>query len=782
MSNQLDELVDFKQIVLKVYRNWFLILFSLIFSFIVASIYNRYSTEFFLCESSVLIQEDNSTLPTASELIYENKSYNKRKLSKENKALVLKSYPLVFKTLSDLRFDIGYFIEGNIKVTESYDAPISIACSNDIIALYGKSLKIVIIDENRFSIIDISNKNEQIRSFNEKFLFHGIELVVKYNIDFPADKIDDLPVTVVKFRSLQSLTLTFQNSIVVKQKERESSVLNVSILSEDERKGVVFLNKLIENYIAFDINEKNLASHNTVKFINNQLNQMSDSLALIEMQMQEYKNNNQITDLSVKAQNIYSNIVSLERASSKLKTTNKYYNYLSDYLSKGDYIEGVSVPVSFGVDDVALNSLISKLIEVQTKKNILIDGGQVNNPAISKYNRQRKQLIINIKEAINSSKSANELMLADNRKRISILESSLKSIPEVEMELLNIERLRSISESIYVFLLQKRAEARISAASNVSDSKILEPAVFLNRNPVSPDRRETYLIALLLGLLIPIIFILLLELINDKILTRADLKRLTNIPVLSIIGKNFSGYELLSQLSPKSVFFEGFRVLRSNLGFFPTSKTDKVFLVTSSVGGEGKTYVASNLAIVLAKSGKKTLLIGADLRKPKIYSSFGLNNSKGISSYIFSESEIFVNDLISESNVEHLDILLSGPMPVNPSDALLTDKFSDMIDQLKKKYDFIVLDTPPLGLVSDALTLMYYSDVNLYIVRQGYTRKGLLSYINDLFDKQMLGNVQILFNDVDEGAGAYAYAYGYSGYGYNSAELDYFDNDKKIDK
>ena len=774
MTNKLDEIVDFKQFFLKVIKNWYFFVISLLLTFLIAFGYNRYSVEYFNVETSILIKEENS-LTTASDLLYERSAYQSKSL--ENKELTIKSYPLIHKTLRDLRFDICYFIEGNIKVTETYDAPITLKCHNTRL-LKGKKIRIEIIDENSFILTDLSNNQEYKKDFNKKFVFNNVELIIQYNINFSFDESADFPVTIVKFQSLQSLTSLYQDMIGVEQKERGSTVINISMLAEDEKKGVVFLNRLVDNYIRNEIREKNLASSNTVKFINSQLIEMSDSLALIEQQIQEYKNSNKITDLSLKAQSIYTNIVGLETELAKTITMNNYYDYLSSYLSKGDNLEGVSVPTSFGVNDIGLNSLINKLVEIQIKKNILIDGGQVNNPAINQYNRQSKQLIINLQEAINTSKSANNLLLADYKRRIKKMEKSLSNIPQVEMELLNIERLQSISENIYVFLLKKRAEAKITSSSNVSDSKVLEPAVYFNKSPVSPDRNKVYMIAFLLGFLLPIIIIFIGELLNEKIITRIDLEKTTKIPLLGMISKNYSGYILLSKQSPKSSVYEGFRSLRSNLEFFNPSQEKKVYLVTSSISGEGKTYIAENLSIVFAKSGKKTLVVGADLRKPKLYSDFGFENKKGISNYILFNEPL--SKVIFKSDIDNLDVLFAGPLPENPSDALLEDKFVDMMEKLKKKYDVIILDTPPVGLVADALALMKYSDINLYVTRQNYTKKGLLTYANDMYQAGRFGDIHIIFNDVKEGTGAYGYNYGY-GYGYNYVNREdnnYFDNER----
>ena len=277
------------------------------------------------------------------------------------------------------------------------------------------------------------------------------------------------------------------------------------------------------------------------------------------------------------------------------------------------------------------------------------------------------------------------------------------------MELLAIERLQSISENLYIFLLQKRAEAKITLSSNVSDSKVLEPAIYFDKDPISPNRRNIFIIALLCGFFFPLTLLFIWELFNDKIHTKGDLEKLTSIPVLAVIGKNNSDHTLLSKQSPKSAVYEGFRALRSNLNYFNKSKDKKVYLVTSSISGEGKTYIAANLGIVYAKSGLKTLVIGADLRKPKLYAAFNLENTFGITNHLLSDAPL--NDIIMKSEIDGLDVLISGPIPQNPSDALLTDKFKNMMKELKSMYDIIILDTPPLGLVADAFTFMKYSDI-----------------------------------------------------------------------
>ena len=424
LNNQFDEIIDFRQFFFKIIKNWFFFLLSLFLTFAIAYAYNRYTQELYLVETSILVKEDN-TVATASDLLFE-KAMKTNTMSLENKELVLKSYPLVYSVLEELEFNIAYYIIGNIKVSETFIAPVIIECS-DVSNIIGKNITIEIIDDKQFTLIYTDNEKREIHQFGEDVIFYNTRIKVNKDFRYSASYLN-APNTLIKFRDLKILTQIYQKKILVSQKKRESTVINISILEEDQAKGIAFLNKLTENYIHNEIIEKNIASKNTVSFITIQLKEMSDSLSRIEQQMQQYKDNNKITDLSLKAQSIYTNIISVETELAKSKSLKNYYTYLENYIDDDNSLSGVSFPTSLGINDAGLNALINQLIEVQIKKNILVDGGQVNNPSIAQYNRQIKQLVLNLREAINTSKVANNLIINDFKARVSKREASLSGI------------------------------------------------------------------------------------------------------------------------------------------------------------------------------------------------------------------------------------------------------------------------------------------------------------------------------------------------------------------
>ena len=274
--------------------------------------------------------------------------------------------------------------------------------------------------------------------------------------------------------------------------------------------------------------------------------------------------------------------------------------------------------------------------------------------------------------------------------------------------------------------------------------------------------------------------LILLDLINNKIRSRIDLEKLTDIEIIGIIGRNHSAKSLLIHLNPKSFITEGFRALRSNLSYKNQEGKDKVYLLTSSVSGEGKTFIASNLAIVFANAGRKTLLLGADLRRPKLYKDFDSDNTVGLSTMLNGENSI--EECTIKNITENLDVIVSGPLPSNPADMLLSDNFEKLIKDLKGKYDKIIIDTAPIGLVADAYMIMKHTDVNLYVVRQDYTKQDVIQFINDLDDKKRIENLYLVLNDVSSGSGVYGYGkYGYGyGYGYGAyvSDSDYFNEEE----
>ena len=689
---------------------------------------------------------------------------------------MITSYPLVYKTVNDLGFNVEYFIQGNIKTAESYKyRPITFT-PIDFNQKYGQEFILDVLNQYQYSIeSDLMAKKTY--QFNEVVNSSYGSFSVSLNDYFDLEKINDYPTLIVKVKNPHTITKLYKNKIKVNRLSKDASIINISVKGEDLVKETEFLNKLCENYIQNDLNTKNEVSTNTIDFIDKQLNEIKDSLNLIEAQLQIFKKNNGVIQISVESENFYDDIKSLQNEKSKLLIESRYLEYLSEYLNKKSSFKDVIVPVSYGISNNLLNDLITELVDLQLERDLLNPNGTLINPVISELNVKIDRLKSTLNDMISNLKSKNSILISDFSNRIKVSEDMLKTLPSVERELINIERHYDLSENIYLLLMTKRTEAGILSAGNVSDAKVVEPAIIQSGVLVSPNKSQNNILALLIGIFLPFTVFTLIELFYTKITGPGDIEKNSNIPYLGYIASNNTGFDLIVNEKPKSRITESFRNIRSNIEFIlPKHKKAKTMLFTSSISGEGKTFCAINIATVYAISGKKTILIGADLRKPKMFLTFTENNDVGISTYLSGISS--KEEIINNSKIENLDYITSGPIPPNPAELLGRDKMKDFIRELQNEYDCVIIDSPPVFIVSDIITLMEIVDLNIYVLRQNYTKRELLNYANSFYDSEKIKNISIILNDVDF-SNNYAYNYGYNygyDYGFNYSQGYYDEN------
>jgi capsular exopolysaccharide synthesis family protein len=362
-------------------------------------------------------------------------------------------------------------------------------------------------------------------------------------------------------------------------------------------------------------------------------------------------------------------------------------------------------------------------------------------------------------------------------KAITAYRNRIEAIPTTERELLEIERRFRIQESLYLFLLQKRAELSISLAATESDTRLIDSARLMP-GPISPVPQRAYSIAIILALIIPTVFIFGIEKLNDKVSDTAVLRKLTQIPLLGVVRYSPLPSALVAINKPQSAIAEEYRTIRTNLDFFNAEKKVKVVMVTSSIGTEGKTFTAMNLASVLASSGLKTVLVGLDLRKPRIVQDFGIHNDVGCSNFLSGNASI--DDVIQQSEiVSNLSIIPSGPIPPNPGELIMSRNMKTLVRELSSRFDRVVIDTPPIGLVSDGLILADLSDALIFVVRDGVTRKAHVRHAEELYAKGQLKHVGMVFNAARRRNKQYGYAGGY-GTTYGSDYGHYFEEEKEV--
>jgi tyrosine-protein kinase Etk/Wzc len=759
---------------------------SILISVSVAFLINRYSDPKYRVQATLLIKEKNARggIDGAENFLQGMQLLNTSK-NIENEQGILKSKSILEETLKNLDFGISYFAEGAVRKADLYgNLPFIIKldsshlqCRNAFINIrFLPNEKVECWIEGTGDIFvpitgDIIEKIES----KDKWVFDLKGLIKTDYFSFNINVIDPKiinnfeAVYSIKLNPLDLLVKQYFNKYNIKPINKQASILEINREGPYPNREIAFVNQLCVTYINQGMEDKNRVTQKTIQFIDEQLKGISDTLGQVENQLQIFRTNNKIVNLSITGTQIMGNVLELEKQKSDQVLKNKYYTYLEDYVRNADPLDQLIAPSIMGVNDPILISVLQKIIELYAKKKTLEISYQRDNPLL----RETENNLINLQntliENIHSiQKNANVVMQDINRK-ISLAENEISKLPANEQKMLNITRRYQLSDKLYTYLLEKRAEAGIAGAGINPDNKVLDKAMIMEKT--YPKELNNYAIALAIGLILPLAIILSLDFFNNKIQNHTQLQDLTNIPLVGSIVHNTKNTALVIANHPKSQISEAFRNLRSNISYLGGKEDKKIIMVTSTVSGEGKTFVSMNLSSVMAIGGYRTLLIGVDLRKPKIFQDFKLDNSFGLTNYLIGKAT--KEAIIQKSELQNLDIITAGPTPPNPSELIMSNSFYQLIEDYKKEYDFIVLDTPPIGLVADGMDIMKHSDIVLYVARQNVSQKNYLNLINELYVTEKNKSIGLIFNDVNfatvygYGYGSYGYGYGYGG-GYGS--------------
>jgi tyrosine-protein kinase Etk/Wzc len=787
----LEEGLDLKRILGKflAFIPYFII--SIIISMFIAFLINRYSDPRYLIQSTLLIKEKNGRGGgfDGADNFLQGMQLLSTSRNIENEQGILKSKSIVAATIENLDFGISYFAEGSVRKADLYgNLPFIIKLDSNHLQCRSTYINIRFLPEEKIEcwiegigevFVPKTGTIVQKIETKQKWVFKLNELIVTDYFSFKVFVVDPKILIIgdaiysIKLNQFEKLVSQYYNKYTIKPINKQASILEITKEGQYPEREVAFLNELCKTYIQQGLDEKNNVTQKTIHFIDDQLKGISDTLGQVENQLQTFRTQNKIVDLSVSGAQIMDNVLDLERQKSEQNLKNKYYNYLEQYISNANPLDQLIAPSIMGVSDPVLITVLQKMVELYAKKKTLEMSYQKDNPIL----RETEQNLINLQntllENIHSIQKNSEVFLVDLNKRIDLVEIEIGKLPSNEQKLLNITRRYELSDKLYTYLLEKRAEAGIAGAGINPDNRILDKAMVLKKT--YPIEVSNYSIALLIGLIFPLIVILGIEFFNNKIQNHAQLQELTKIPLVGSIVHNTKDTALVIANHPKSQVSEAFRNLRSNISYLGGKEDKKVIMVTSTVSGEGKTFISMNLSSVMAIGGFKTLLIGVDLRKPKIFQDFKLDNSFGLTNYLIGKAT--KESIVQHSGINNLDIITAGPTPPNPSELIMSNAFYQLIEDYKMEYDYIILDTPPIGLVADGMDIMKHSDIVLYVARQNISQKNYFSLINELYLTEKSKSVGLVFNDVNfasvygYGYGAYGYGYGYgsgygSGYGY----------------
>ncbi len=759
----------------RVLRFWYIIVITLLVALAVAFIVNRYTTRIYPISASIIIRMPDENV--GARFLYNNSLINPGR-NYYNEFFIMRSYPLMQQVVEDLNFDVSFFVEGELKSKEYYlpDFPVRIEAVNGTALPYRKSFTFRIMSESEFYF---QPKDKQEGS--SVYRFNDTVAVNNSRIHFL--KTDSVAKWIGKqftlvFNDSYSLAKQYSNKLQLKWAEEGSAVIFLSLTGSVPDKEKAFLVKFIEYYQRYDVDKKQIIATKSIEFLDRQVRSISDSLRYYENSisthelMRDYTRDRSVAKITTIGE-------TLEAQDLQLRLQEQYYTYLEDYLKNQNEFDQVILPSALGVTDPIMSGLVSSLVAIQFEARLL--KGQLsagNNPLILDTKDRIAQYKRDIFEAIRSGREIMKLNQATYQARIAELQGSLSTISEPDKAISNIMRNYKLMESLYSFLIQKRAEAAISRASTTSDIIIVNHPEA--GGPITPKPLVNYGIATALGLLLPIVIFVALEFFNTQVQSKEDIEAISSVPVIGTIGHKMSASNLSVFENPKSYLAESFRALRSNLNYFTEGKDKKIILVTSSISGEGKSFTSINLSTVIAFTGKRVVLIGGDMRKHEITKDMEVTNATGLS--LFLSNQTGLSDIIQKTKIENLDFIPPGPTPPNPAELYLKPRVEELFSTLLTTYDYIIVDSPPVGLVSDALSLISIVDHVLFVTRQGYTPMSAISQLQYMVDQGQVQHVSIVLNDIKRIGMGYGYKHGYAydyGYGYRYGHNRYYGKQEK---
>jgi len=784
-----------RKYALKLLKRWPLILVLFLVSLAIGFAINRYSTPVYLVKARITTKKfsnkpsspipglvDASFFLAGSQEVYEE-------------IPILKSPRRIEATVDKLDFRVSYFSEGEIKTTESltgfgYEVTIDTIQGNSV--PYGIPIFVNYLDSKTFEL-DISQEfwANQVKGmkfrFGERVLLGQavLRVVNKANSLLESDKY------YFTLNSRDDQVNQFRNRLNIQWTTQGSAMLDLSMESELPDREIQFLNSYFDVVQEFAIREKNQTLDNTIHFIDEQMKYITDSLLYYQSLIDDLKFSNYKINvpLATPSQNtssgsdyIFSRVNDLDKRKADIELKERYLDYLTDYFVQKRN-EEVFAPSLMGLDIPLVETWVSRFINEKLNEKFERNTQNQQNPLVNRQDSLRRRLEKGIFEAIQNEREQNKRNIRELDKQANFLLGSIKDAQVDFRQLAQYQRLFQLNQTLFDLFIRRKTEAAISKASATSDYEVIEVPAY-SKAPIRPNTNKNLIIAAALGFFLPVGIFLLIDITNKRIMDKDDLLEHTQIPVLGNIAHSDYPSRLVMKEHPRSVVSESFRAVRANLKFLAGGITTKAhtFLITSSIGGEGKTFCSLNLAYTLALGQKKTVVIGADMRKPELGNYLQLHSEKGLSAFLAGYATI--DQVIFRNEPDQPDLIDAGKVPPNPSELMASERMRELMAYLKERYDYIIIDTPPIGLVSDAMELFKYCDYNILIVRQGVTDKGALDMINELYLDGKLKNFTVVLNDIKlirkrrSIYGDYVYGLGYGGYGYGYYEEDKGKNGK----
>jgi len=741
-----EEVINFSRLLRKMASYWYLFALSITFFLVCSFLYFKFSIPTYRVSATLLIDEEKDETIIGDGQMLEGFRLSNRSVNLDNQIMILSSGTLIEKALNELSFDNEYYLKGFLNTTSLYPTghSIKIVPENNSSIPKEAEVKFMYNGNDRFNVFSKFKNNFKIDTqvvVGSRIITPlGSFQILKEEKDSTSHKRKQ--VFYYKLHDLNKLVEHYTKRLKVIQVSKTGTIVRLSLDGTNKAKDIDFLNKLIEIFLSNSLDKKNLEAVRTIAFIDDQLIGISDSLFITENKLQEFRSKNRVMNLSSQGQVIIDQAMRLENEKAKIEIEANYYKYLAEYLLKDNIGEVPIAPATMGISDPGLTNLVQDLTNLQS---------QLYSKSLGSKNPLQNQLILRVrntkealKETLNGVMRANNLAKEENIAQIHNINAQATALPFTERQLLGIERRFKLNDELYTFLLERRAVAQIQKASNLPDNEIID-STRAEVNAVKPQKILLIVLSLFLGISLPFFWILFTDSLNNKLKGIDEIKGITDIPIMGLIPHNVFKKVNIVLNEPSSMITEAFRMLRTRLSFFIKNIKSPVILLSSSIQNEGKTFTTINLASAYSISGKRTVIVDFDLRNSSIHEALDVRNSCGVTTWLSGKDEL--RNIILESNYENLYILPSGPPLANASELVTIEKIEELLRILKEDYDFILIDSAPVGEFSESFILSALADTTIIIVRYNETIKSQLKYSLSNLELSGTNKAGIIIND-----------------------------------
>jgi len=758
---------DIMEWAFKIIHHWYLFVIFLTLTLGIAFLVNRTWKPIYQVSAQILIGACQAS--QSSQLMMQGFNLNTAYKNIDNQMIIFTSNGLIRKALSKIDLSVDYYTKGRFKLNNLYGvSPINIKSDRIADNVYGVQFDFHDIDGNSYEIVHQKDKQLGRLEFTGKY---GELLSTKYFtiIVNKTDLFQNKIFLHFAFLSPDYLADYFSSRIALNFVTTNSTVLSVSITGPVYQRDIDFLNVLCDEFLIDNLQQKNEEASRTIDFINSQLDQISDSLHFSENKLQDFRKTTQVFDMNTYSSTLIGHLTSYEEKRLALHLKESYLNYLEKYIKRNLNKDQIMTPSSLGIVDPILVELLNQFNAAQIK----LSQTTPQNPFYEKYSDELTRIRSAMEDALKNVQAGFEIEKQDINNQSQKATTQLESLPEIENKMRNFERQYKMNDAYYTYLLQKRAEVQIQQASNVPDNTILERARMISVTN-GGEKSRSLMMAVVIGLLLPFLIILLKELLKTKIIDKRDIEKMTTFPYLGNVPHIINATAISVIKHPKSSVAEAYRIIRTRVNFVAQKNDAACVVVTSTESGDGKSHFSLNYAAICAMTREKTILVGLDLRKPSLAASLNLENKIGMTNVLLNEitlEEAIIHPTTTDFN---FDLLLSGSVPPNPGELIRSHKLLDMINQLKQTYNYIIIDTSPVGIVADAYPLMSIADTVIYLARSKKTDKKFFKTVIRQLKMDGVHHIGIVLNDLDTSKSGYGYhRYGYGYYGRKKTGKDY---------